>query len=80
MEFENDYEEVLLFIRDLMFYILQGLQTRYQTQTEIVKREYKTTDFQLPASADLIPILKFSEGIALLKEAGTTTSALEDIK
>jgi aspartyl/asparaginyl-tRNA synthetase len=80
MEFENDYQDVLHFIRDLMFNILQGLQERYQKQTERVRKEYKTEPFLLPASSSEIPILTFAEGVALLKESGSEVDALEDIK
>lgn len=80
MEFENDYEDVIHFIRDLMLYILQGLQDKYQKQTERVRKEYKTEPFLVPKSAEDVPILTFAQGIALLKEAGIVTEELEDIK
>jgi len=80
MEFENDYEDVMRFIRDLMFYILQGLQYRYQIQTERVRKVYKTEPFLLPKSTEAVPILTFAEGVAMLKAAGTEIAELEDIK
>jgi aspartyl-tRNA synthetase len=80
MEFESDYQDVIHFIRDLMFSILQGLQQRYQKQTERVRKEYKTEPFLLPASSSEIPILSFAEGVALLKETGVEVDPLDDIK
>jgi aspartyl/asparaginyl-tRNA synthetase len=72
--------EVVHVLRELMFYILNGLKTRYAKQTERVRKEYKEEEFLLPASAADVPIVTFAEGIAMLKAAGVTISGEEDIK
>jgi aspartyl-tRNA synthetase len=80
MEFENDYTEVTYFIRDLLLYILQGLGERYSRQTERVRKEYKSEAFLVPKSKEDVPVITFAEGMKLLKEAGTETAEMEDIK
>jgi aspartyl-tRNA synthetase len=80
MEFENDYSEVMYFIRDLLLYILNGLQTRYQTQTERVRKEYHAEPFKIPSTPEKVPILNFADGVKLLGEAGVHISEEEDIK
>jgi len=80
MEFESSYVEVIHVIRDLLLYILAGLESRYSKQTERVRKEYKSEPFLVPKDPADVPILTFSEGVALLKEAGITISELEDIK
>ncbi|KAI9739222.1 MAG: aspartate--tRNA ligase dps1 [Cirrosporium novae-zelandiae] len=79
MEFENDYTEVMFLIRDLLLYILNGLRTRYQKQTERVRKEYKAPPFKVPAKPEDVPILSFAEGVKLLNEAGVSISEDEDI-
>ena len=80
MEFENDYSEALYLIRDLLLYILNGLQTRYQRQTERVRKEYRSEPFKIPSQPQDVPILEFSEGVKMLQAAGVEISEGEDIK
>lgn len=79
MEFQFDYLEVLYFIRDLMLYILHGLQTRYQEQTEYVSKRYPIEPFQIPAKPEDVPILDFADGVKLLAEAGIQLDENDDI-
>lgn len=79
MEFQFDYFEVLYFIRDLMLYILHGLQTRYKEQTEYARKRYPAEPFQIPAKPEDVPILDFADGVKLLAEAGIQLDEKDDI-
>jgi aspartyl/asparaginyl-tRNA synthetase len=70
MEFVDDYSEVMHLIRDLLHHILTELGTTYSRQTERVRKAYKAEPFKLPSKPEEIPIITFSEGIAMLNEAG----------
>jgi len=80
MVFDKDYHEVIYFLRDLMFYILNGLKTRFAEATERVRKEYGGGEFLLPEKSEDIPIITFTEGIQMLKAAGVSISGEEDIK
>jgi aspartyl/asparaginyl-tRNA synthetase len=80
MEIKRDYEEVLFLIRDLMHYILKGLESGFKPQTERVRAAYKSEPFVIPEKSEDVPIISFKEGIKLLQEAGNSAvSPLEDI-
>lgn len=80
MEFSEDYQEVIHFGRDLLFFMLSGLKEQYSTETEFVRSIYDTQELLLPATSEEVPIIKFAEGIEMLKAAGVSISGDEDIK
>jgi aspartyl-tRNA synthetase len=79
MEFVDDYSEVMFLIRDLLHYILTQLNTKFSKQTERVRQTYNAAPFALPEKAEDVPIITFTEGIQMLKEAGIEASDAEDV-
>lgn len=79
MEFEKDYHEVVDMIEELMLHIFNGLRTRYAKETELVRKVYNIKEFQLP-EAGKTPRLAFSEGVAMLREAGVDIGDFDDLR
>ena len=79
MEIENSWEEIIDFAEGLVVFIFNGLRERCKYWMGVIQREYPDAgNFKIPEGR--APRLRFSEGIAMLKEAGVEASADEDIK
>lgn len=76
MAFKYHYHEVLHTIGDTFTAIFKGLRDRYSREIEAVGQQYKVEPFKF-----LEPplILQFSEGVAMLREAGVETGDEEDL-
>ncbi|XP_037948006.1 aspartate--tRNA ligase, cytoplasmic-like [Teleopsis dalmanni] len=76
MAFKYHYHEVLHTIGDTFTAIFKGLRDRYSREIEAVGQQYKVEPFKF-----LEPplILKFSDGVAMLREAGVETGDEEDL-
>ncbi|EMD32133.1 hypothetical protein CERSUDRAFT_144292 [Gelatoporia subvermispora B] len=67
MAFESHYHEVLDTIDEMFKYIFRGLQERYRTEIEAVKKQFPSEDVVI---LDETPRLRFAEGIRMLRESG----------
>lgn len=76
MAFKYHYHEVLHTIGNTFTAIFKGLRDRYSREIEAVGQQYKVEPFKF-----LEPplILQFSEGVAMLREAGVETGDEEDL-
>jgi aspartyl/asparaginyl-tRNA synthetase len=67
MAFEEHYHEAMETIDSMLKSIFAGLQQRYSTEIDIVKKQFAHEDFTwLPETL----VLKFTDAIKLLQEAG----------
>ena len=79
MVFINHYHEVLTFAENLIVHIVQGLQTRYQNEIEVVQKTYpKAGDFKIKDGKALR--LKYADGVQLLKEDGIDTTVQDNFE
>lgn len=76
MAFKYHYHEVLHTIGNTFTAIFKGLRDRYSREIEAVGQQFKVEPFKF-----LEPplILKFFEGVAMLREAGVETGDEEDL-
>ncbi|XP_061400766.1 aspartate--tRNA ligase, cytoplasmic [Musca vetustissima] len=76
MSFKYHYHEVLHTIGNTFTEIFKGLRDRYSNEIEAVRQQYRVEPFKF-----LEPplILEFSEGVAMLREAGVETGDEEDL-
>lgn len=76
MAFKYHYHEVLHTIGDTFTAIFKGLRDSYQREIQAVGQQFKVEPFKF-----LEPplILQFSEGVAMLREAGIETGDEEDL-
>ncbi|XP_022220334.2 aspartate--tRNA ligase, cytoplasmic isoform X1 [Drosophila obscura] len=76
MAFKYHYHEVLHTIGNTFTAIFKGLRDKYSREIESVGQQYKVDAFKF-----LEPplILQFSEGVAMLREAGVETGDEEDL-
>lgn len=78
MAFEEHYHEVLDFFDGIFRYVFNGIKERYRTEIDIVKRQFPCDDFTIPEGETLR--LNFSEGVAMLREAGVEMDELDDLR
>ncbi|XP_073812771.1 aspartyl-tRNA synthetase [Musca autumnalis] len=76
MSFKYHYHEVLHTIGNTFTDIFKGLRDQYSNEIEAVRQQYRVEPFKF-----LEPplILQFSEGVAMLREAGVETGDEEDL-
>jgi len=76
MAFKEHYHEVEDFIGELFIHIFDGLKEKFAKELEIISQQYpfEPLQYQKPSLR-----LKFSEGIALLRESGEKVEELEDL-
>lgn len=76
MAFEYHYHEVLQVIGDLFISIFKGLRDSYQQEIDTVGKQYPAEPFQF-----LEPslVLRYSEGVQMLKEAGIEMADTDDL-
>ncbi|XP_005187396.2 aspartate--tRNA ligase, cytoplasmic isoform X1 [Musca domestica] len=76
MSFKYHYHEVLHTIGNTFTDIFKGLRDQYSKEIEAVRQQYRVEPFKF-----LEPplILQFSEGVAMLREAGVETGDEEDL-
>ncbi|TFK46077.1 aspartyl-tRNA synthetase, cytoplasmic [Heliocybe sulcata] len=67
MTIERHYTEVMDRLDEMIIHILRGLQKEYHDEIETIKLRFPHDDLVI---LDETPRLKFSEGIALLRESG----------
>ena len=79
MVIEKDYHEVVDLLEDLMLSIFRGLRQRYAKETELVRKTYHIEDFRLPAEGQKAPRLHYSEGVAMLRQAGQEMGDYDDL-
>lgn len=78
MEFQENYHEVMGVLEELMLFIFKELNARYKKETDLVRGVYHIEDFKLP-EAGSVPRIPFSEGIAMLREAGEEVGDYDDL-
>uniref|UniRef100_A0A0N4ZA74 Aspartate--tRNA ligase, cytoplasmic n=1 Tax=Parastrongyloides trichosuri TaxID=131310 RepID=A0A0N4ZA74_PARTI len=76
MAFKFDYHEVLEVIGETLTGIFKKLQSHFQTEIEAVGKQYPAEPFKF---SDKPLILTFSEGVAMLREAGVEIGDEEDL-
>jgi len=76
MAFQSHYHEVVDVIGDLFTQIFKGLQNNYGDEIAAINKQYKSSPFSF-----LDPPLKlnYSEGVAMLREAGIQMEDHEDL-
>jgi len=76
MAFQSHYHEVIDVIGDLFTQIFKGLQSNYGDEIAAINKQYKSEPFSF-----LDPPLKlnYSEGVAMLREAGIEMEDDEDL-
>uniref|UniRef100_A0A1A9X3S2 Aspartate--tRNA ligase, cytoplasmic n=1 Tax=Glossina brevipalpis TaxID=37001 RepID=A0A1A9X3S2_9MUSC len=76
MAFKYHYHEVLHTIGETFTAMFKGLRDRYASEIEAVRQQFDVEPFKF-----LEPplVLKFSEGVAMLREAGIETGDEEDL-
>ncbi|OCH85681.1 aspartyl-tRNA synthetase cytoplasmic [Obba rivulosa] len=67
MVIDSHYHEVLDTVDTMFKYIFRGLQERYRTEIETVKKQFPHEDIVI---LDETPRLRFAEGIRMLRESG----------
>ncbi|KAK9448142.1 aspartyl-tRNA synthetase [Limtongia smithiae] len=75
---EEHYDEAIEVLEGLFFYIFSELNKNYRKEIDLVRRQYPVEDFKFPADGKMLR-LPFSEGIAMLREAGRDLPELEDL-
>ncbi|RKP29725.1 aspartyl-tRNA synthetase [Metschnikowia bicuspidata] len=78
MAIEEHYDEVLAVLQDLFVFIFTQLKARYGNDIATVRKQYPVEEFNLPADGKMVK-LHFSEGIAMLREAGKDVDDFEDL-
>lgn len=76
MAFKEHYHEVMEKIGEMLLFLFDELQSRYAKELEIIRRQYPFEDFKYPRK---LKIFKYSEGIAMLREAGEVLGDYDDI-
>ena len=76
MEFKEHYHEVLTVIGDTFKYIFKGLETKFTFELENIRKQYPFEPFQY---LEETLILTFSQGVAMLREAGEEMGDYEDL-
>lgn len=76
MTIKEHYFEVLDMLADLLAYIFNGLEERYKTELDVIKKQYPFEDFVCKYP---VVRLHFKEGVKMLKEAGINQEDLEDL-
>ncbi|EDW72349.1 uncharacterized protein Dwil_GK20764 [Drosophila willistoni] len=76
MTFKYHYHEVLHTISNTLTAIFKGLRDQYSREIEAVGQQYKVEPFKF---LEKPLILQFTEGIAMLREAGIETGDDEDL-
>ncbi len=79
MTIKVHYHEVLDLLEELFVFIFNGLRERYAREIDIVRHQYPVEPFKLPEDGKMVR-LKFSEGIAMLREAGEQLDEFEDLR
>lgn len=79
MAFQEEYHEVMDLLEEMMLHIFNGLRTRFNEPTELVRSVYKVQEFKLP-EAGKVPRLPFSEGIQMLRDAGEELGDYDDLR
>lgn len=76
---KEGWQQVVRMAEDMVLYIFHRLPEEAKAEIEEIRKHYpKAGDFRLPEGRP--PRIKFSEGIALLKEAGFEAPGDEDIR
>jgi len=76
MAFRFHYHEVMELIGEVLIGVFKGLQEQFRTEIETVARQYPAEPFQFKEPT---LILKFSEGVAMLREDGIEIGDEEDM-
>ncbi len=67
MAIEEHYHEVLDVLDGMLLSIFKGLQSKYSGEIETIRKQFPSTEFTF---LDKTLVLRFAEGIQLLKAAG----------
>lgn len=78
LAFEEHYHEVLDVLCELFVFIFSELKKRYAKEIEVVRAQYPCEEFKLPKDGKMVRI-NFSEGVAMLKEAGVEMDPFDDL-
>ncbi|WVQ65914.1 aspartate-tRNA(Asn) ligase [Kwoniella botswanensis] len=76
MAFEEHYHEVLEVLDEMLKNIFKGLQSKFQHEIEVIKKQFPHEDFLFLDETLKLP---FKEGIKMLKEAGAKGSDGEEL-
>ncbi len=79
MAFQVHYHEVLDLLEGLFVYIFNGLKERYAKEIDIVRKQYPVEEFKVPETGKMVR-LAFSDGIAMLREAGEEVGDYDDLR
>jgi len=76
MAFKEHYHEVLEVLGNLFVFIFEGLETKFKKELEIINQQYpfKPLKFKKPSL-----ILKYSDAVKMLQDAGEKMGELEDL-
>jgi len=80
MAIEHHYHEVVGLLEEMLIFIFNKLNERYggpDGEIEWVRKQWPSEPFAVPEKAIR---LRFSEGIAMLREAGAKVEDLEDLE
>ena len=76
---KEGWQQVVRMAEDMVLYIFRKLPEAAKAEIEEIRKHYpKAGDFKLPEGRP--PRIKFSEGIAMLREAGHEAPEDEDIR
>ena len=75
MEFNDHYFEVVDVLCDLMVYLFKNLKKRYAKELAIINEQYPFEEFKC---VEPVVRISFTEGVALLREAGVEQEELKD--
>lgn len=76
MEIVDDYHEVVTLIGQVFVDMFRGLQQKYQTEIDIVNKQYPAERFLF---LEETLVLKFPDAIAMLREAGEEIGDEDDL-
>ena len=76
MTIKEHYFEVLDLLADLFVFICKGLESRYKTELEVIRKQYPFEDFKVK---EPVVRLNFKDGVKMLHEAGIEQEPLEDL-
>ena len=75
MAFEEHYDEVIDMLDALLRHVFTGLQTKYASEIEAVRKQFPSEPFTFPEKTVK---LHFSDAVKLLREAGREVADYED--
>lgn len=76
MAIEEDYHEAMDLLGEMFIFIFTELNKRFAKEIATVRRQYPVEEFKIP---EKMVVIKFAEGVQMLREAGVEMSDTDDL-